>query len=83
MKKLLLTVGCLVVVGMTRGDTYTVAEGETQTLDSVTNTTRFTKSGKGTFGLAPDWPMNWLVKYTSDLKSVYVYHQNGTQIIMR
>ena len=39
-----------------RGDTYTVAEGETQTLDSVTNTTRFTKS---------------------------VYHQNGTQIIMR
>ncbi len=48
MKKLLLTVGCLVVVGMTRGDTYTVAEGETQTLDSVTNTTRFTKSGKGT-----------------------------------
>ena len=31
-----------------RGDTYTVAEGETQTLDSVTNTTRFTKSGKGT-----------------------------------
>ena len=39
-----------------RGDTYTVAEGETQTLDSVTNTTRFTKS---------------------------VYHQNGTQIIIR
>ena len=31
-----------------RGDMYTVAEGETQTLDSVTNTTRFTKSGKGT-----------------------------------
>ena len=27
-----------------RGDTYTVNAGDTQTLDSVTNTTRFTKS---------------------------------------
>ena len=27
------------------GDTYTVNAGDTQTLDSVTNTTRFTKSG--------------------------------------
>ena len=48
MKKLVclgvMVIGALAV----RGDTYTVAEGETQTLDSVTNTTRFTKSGKGT-----------------------------------
>ena len=38
----------MAAAGVVRGDTYTVAEGETQTLDSVTNTTRFTKSGKGT-----------------------------------
>ena len=48
MKKLVclgvMVIGALAVLG----DTYTVAEGETQTLDSVTNTTRFTKSGKGT-----------------------------------
>ena len=37
----------------------------------------------GTFALAADWPMNWSVKYASDRKSVYVYHQNGTQIIVR
>ena len=37
----------------------------------------------GTFGLAADWPMNWSVKYADDRKSVYVYHQNGTQIIIR
>ena len=37
----------------------------------------------GTFGLAADWPMNWSVKYADDRKSVYVYHQNGTQIIVR
>ena len=37
----------------------------------------------GTFGLAADWPRGWAVKYASDRKSVYVYHQNGTQIIVR
>ena len=35
----------LASVGTARGDTYTVNAGDTQTLDSVTNTTRFTKSG--------------------------------------
>ena len=37
----------------------------------------------GTFGLAADWPRGWAVKYASDRKSVYVYHQNGTQVIVR
>ena len=37
----------------------------------------------GTFGLAADWPMNWTVKYSDDGKSAYVYHQNGTQILIR
>ena len=37
----------------------------------------------GTFAFAADWPMNWTVKYAADGKSVYVYHQNGTQIIVR
>ena len=37
----------------------------------------------GTFGLAADWPMNWTVKYAADGKSAYVYHMNGTQIIIR
>ena len=50
MKKLM-CLGVMVAGALAaRGDTYTVAEGETQTLDSVTNTTRFTKSGKGTRG---------------------------------
>ncbi len=57
----------------TRGDTYTVNAGETQTYDSITNT----------FALAADWPNNWIVKYASDGKSVYVYRQNGAQIIVR
>ena len=37
----------------------------------------------GMFDLAADWPRGWAVKYASDRKSVYVYHQNGTQIIVR
>ena len=37
----------------------------------------------GRFGFAADWPMGWVVKYTSDGTSAYVYHQNGTQIIIR
>ena len=37
-----------IAIFQTRGDTYTVNAGDTQTLDSVTNTTRFTKSGAGT-----------------------------------
>ena len=37
----------------------------------------------GTFGLAADWPMKWMVKYAADGKSVYVYHQNATQLIFR
>ena len=37
----------------------------------------------GTFGLAPDWPQSWAVAYASDRKSVYVYHPNGTQIILK
>ena len=39
------------VVLPVRGDTYTVNAGETQTYDSITNTTRFTKSGAGTLVL--------------------------------
>ena len=37
----------------------------------------------GTFALAADWPRGWAVKYAADGTSVYVYHQNGTQIIVR
>ena len=37
----------------------------------------------GEFGLAADWPMNWSVKYSDDRKSVWVFHQNGTQVIIR
>ena len=37
-----------IAIFQARGDTYTVNAGDTQTLDSVTNTTRFTKSGAGT-----------------------------------
>ncbi len=49
MKKLMAMAAiATIAISPARGDTYTVAEGETQTLDSVTNTTRFTKSGKGT-----------------------------------
>ena len=49
MKKLMaMAAVAAIAISPARGDTYTVAEGETQTLDSVTNTTRFTKSGKGT-----------------------------------
>ena len=45
---MVMAVVATIAISTARGDTYTVAEGETQTLDSVTNTTRFTKSGKGT-----------------------------------
>lgn len=43
----------LAVLGLTaaRADMYTVAEGETTTLTSITNTSRFTKSGAGTLVL--------------------------------
>ncbi|MBO7688767.1 MAG: hypothetical protein J6V72_20475 [Kiritimatiellae bacterium] len=37
----------------------------------------------GTFSLAADWPRGWAVKYASDRKSVYVYYQNGTRLVVR
>ena len=51
MKKLMVVaavVAAAITILPARGDTYTVNAGDTQTLDSVTNTTRFTKSGAGT-----------------------------------
>ena len=51
MKKLMVVaavVAAAITILPARGDTYTVHAGDTQTLDSVTNTTRFTKSGAGT-----------------------------------
>ena len=52
MKKTVIWAGVVVAAASAalpaRGDTYTVNAGDTQTLDSVTNTTRFTKSGAGT-----------------------------------
>ena len=37
----------------------------------------------GTFRKSADWPLAWDVKYAADGKSAYVYHVNGTQIIVR
>ena len=37
----------------------------------------------GTFSLAADWPRGWAVKYAADGKSVYVYYQNGTRLVVR
>ena len=37
----------------------------------------------GTFRKSADWPLAWDVKYAADGKSTYVYHVNGTQIIVR
>ena len=37
----------------------------------------------GTFALAADWPRGWAVKYAADGKSVYVYYQNGTRLVVR